>query len=84
MVMTKLGLMVRLAVVLSLGSGAIAFGTLPGIAQEVENRAPSIPQRGRLTNFLTYWCKHRIVSAKSGMVNGLSPGLIESLRLECS
>jgi len=36
--MTKLGLMVRLAVVLSLGSGAIAFYTLPAIAQEIGNQ----------------------------------------------
>jgi len=36
--MTKLGLMVRLAVVLSLGSGAIAFCSLSAIAQEVGNR----------------------------------------------
>jgi iron complex outermembrane receptor protein len=36
--MMKLGLMVRLAVALSGVGGAIAFGSLPGIAQEVENR----------------------------------------------
>ncbi|MCU0565699.1 MAG: AMIN domain-containing protein [Oculatellaceae cyanobacterium Prado106] len=32
--MTKLGLMVRLAVMLSLGSGGIVLGSLPAIAQE--------------------------------------------------
>jgi len=44
--MTKLGLMVRLAVILSLGSGAIAFCSLPGSAQEAGNGEREVENGG--------------------------------------